>query len=91
VLNSQGFTQAAWWYRIPTAAWCLMVAIALTSNLLVGFDSHRTKQEAVRMLVLPLVLSIAFLAIADIDSPRRGVIRVIPQNLISLAQSLRGH
>jgi hypothetical protein len=27
VLNSQGFTQAAWWYRIPTAAWCLMSAM----------------------------------------------------------------
>ncbi|MGB2663762.1 MAG: hypothetical protein WAK48_07155 [Candidatus Acidiferrum sp.] len=91
VLNSQGYTQAAWWYRIPSAAWCLMMAIALISNLLVGFDSHRTKQEAVRTLLLPLVLSIAFLAIADIDSPRRGVIRVIPQNLITLAQSLRGH
>lgn len=91
VLNSQGYTQAAWRYRIPTAAWCLMVAIAFTSNLLIGFDSRRAKQQAVRMLVLPLVLSIAFLAIADIDSPRRGLIHVIPQNLISLAQSLRGH
>jgi hypothetical protein len=91
VLNSQGYTEAAWWNRIPTAAWWLMVAIALTSNLLIGFDSRRTKQEAVRMLILPLVLSIAFLTIADIDSPRRGVIRVVPQNLISLAQSLRGH
>jgi hypothetical protein len=33
----------------------------------------------------------AFFAIADIDSPRRGIIRVQPQNLISLAQSLHGH
>jgi hypothetical protein len=41
------------------------------------------------MVVLPLVLSISFLLIADIDSPRRGVIRVHPQNLISLVQGLR--
>ena len=40
------------------------------------------------MLVLPLVVSISFFLIADIDSPRSGVIRVQPQNLISLAQSL---
>jgi hypothetical protein len=26
VLNSQGYTQAAWWNRIPIAAWGLMVA-----------------------------------------------------------------
>jgi hypothetical protein len=34
VLNSQGYTQAAWWNRIPTAAWGLMVAIAICCSLL---------------------------------------------------------
>jgi hypothetical protein len=38
-----------------------------------------------------MVLSISFFLIADIDSPRRGIILVRPQNLISLAQSLHGH
>jgi hypothetical protein len=28
VLNSQGYTQAAWWNRIPLAAWAMMSAIA---------------------------------------------------------------
>src|SRR5215468_7532111 len=41
------------------------------------------------LLVLPLVVAIAFFLIADIDSPRRGLIHVKPQNLLSLAQSLR--
>ena len=36
VLNSQGYTQAAWWNRIPRAAWTLMVAIALCCNVLLG-------------------------------------------------------
>jgi hypothetical protein len=90
VLNSQGYTQAAWWNRIPLAAWCLMAAVAICSNLLVGY-SHRARARVVPLLVLPLVLGMAFFAIADIDSPRRGIIRVQPQNLISLAQSLRGH
>ena len=35
-----------------------------------------------------LIVSIAFMLIADIDSPRHGIIRVRPQNLISLAESL---
>ena len=90
VLNSQGYTQAAWWNRIPTAAWALMTAVAICCNLLVGYASRRVKQQGVRILVLPLVLSIAFSAIADIDSPRQGVILVSPQNLESLAQSLQG-
>jgi hypothetical protein len=39
---------------------------------------------------MPLVVSISFFLIADIDSPRGGVIHVSPQNLKSLADSLRG-
>ena len=31
VLNSQGYTQAAWWNRIPPAAWLLMTVIAVIS------------------------------------------------------------
>jgi len=41
--------------------------------------------------VLPLIASISFFLIADIDSPRGGAIRVRPQNLEALAQSLRPH
>jgi hypothetical protein len=91
VLNSQGYTQAAWWNRIPVAAWGLMGAIAIFSNLLLGFGARNPKAERGLHLVLPLVVSIAFFLIADIDSPRRGVIRVNPQNLLSLAESLRAH
>src|SRR5436190_20674131 len=89
VLNSQSYTQAAWWNRIPTAAWLLMVMIAVCCNVLVGYRAHNFREEAVVLLVLPLVVSISFFLIADIDSPRGGLIRVSPQNLAALAQSLR--
>jgi lipopolysaccharide export LptBFGC system permease protein LptF len=88
VLNSQGYTQAAWWNRIPISAWVLMAIIAICSNLLVGYGSHRTKGRTIVLLVVPLLASFAFLLIADLDSPRGGLIHVTPQNLESLAQSL---
>jgi hypothetical protein len=91
VLNSQGYTQAAWSNRIPHAAWGLMAVIAICCNLLVGYGARDAKREGVLLLVLPLVLSIAFMLIADIDSPRGGVIRVNPQNLLTLSESLRAH
>ena len=91
VLNSQGYTQAAWWNRIPIAAWSMMAAIALFCNLLVGYGARDVKAQPLLLLVLPLVVSISFLLIADIDSPRGGVIRVHPQNLISLSESLHAH
>ncbi len=91
VLNSQGYTQAAWWNRIPIAAWALMTAIAICCNVLVGYGTRKIKAKDILLLILPLVLSIAFLLIADIDSPSGGVIQVSPQNLTSLAESLRPH
>jgi hypothetical protein len=87
VLNSEGYTQAAWWNRIPVSAWVLMTAIALCCNLLIGFSIRRTKTESVVFLVMTVVVSISFFLIADIDSPRAGIIRVRPQNLVSLSQS----
>ena len=91
VLNSSGYTQAAWWNRIPPAAWALMGLIAICCNVLVGYSARRAEAERNLMLVLPLVVSISFFLIADIDSPRGGVILVQPRNLVSLAQSLRAH
>jgi hypothetical protein len=89
VLNSQGYTQASWWNRIPLPAWGLMVVIAICCNFLVGYGARHPEAEGVLMLILPIVVSISFFLIADIDSPRGGVIRVQPRNLVSLAQSLR--
>lgn len=87
VLNSQGYTQAAWWNRIPTAAWAMMAAIAISCNLLIGYGAHGRDWRI--LLIVPVVVSIAFFLIADIDSPHGGAILVSPQNLISLSQSLR--
>ncbi|SPF49442.1 conserved membrane hypothetical protein [Syntrophobacter sp. SbD1] len=89
VLNSQGYTQAAWWNRIPIAAWALMATIAVCCNLLVGYGTRNVKAEGLLLLILPFVVTIAFFLIADIDSPRGGVIRVAPHNLASIVESVR--
>ena len=39
-------------------------------------------------MVVPLTVALAFMLIADIDSPTTGVIRVIPENLAALSSSL---
>jgi hypothetical protein len=86
VLNSQGYTQAAWWNRIPIAAWIFLVMISIFCNVLVGYVAHRN--STFRFLILPIALSISLFLIADIDSPRGGVIRLRPQNLEALSESL---
>lgn len=89
VLNSQGYTQHAWWYRIPAEAWSLMAVIAICCNLMMGYGERRT--NGLLLMVVPLAVSISFFLIADIDSPLGGVIRVQPQNLLSLVQTLNAH
>ena len=86
VINSQGNTQSAFWNRIPNAAWLLMAAIALCANVLFGYRSRKGPGKLA--IVLPFVISIAWLLIADIDAPRHGLIRISPQNLESLARLL---
>lgn len=91
VLNSQGYTQAAWWNRIPIETWALMGAIAIGANILIGYMTRSAKMRTALLLALPLILSISFLLIADIDSPRAGLIHVSPENLKALDRSLHTH
>jgi hypothetical protein len=86
VLNSQGYTQAAWWNRIPIGAWMLLIIISIFCNLLIGYDAP--VRSAFFLLILPIFLSVSLFLIVDIDSPRHGIILVEPQNLESLAESL---
>ena len=87
VLNTQGYMQAAWWNRIPMAAWILMFSIAICCSYLVGYTAH-VLPSASRFRFLPLIVAISFFLVADIDSPRAGVIRVEPVNIEAAAASM---
>lgn len=87
VINRQGYTQAARWNRIPLPAWGLMAAIALFSNFLIGYGAKKASNYV--LLVVPLAVAVSFFLIADIDSPQGGLVRVAPQNLIALSDSLK--
>ena len=88
VLNSQGYTQAAWWNRIPIAAWVFLFATAIGCNVLVGYGARVAQAKTGLLFVMPVLVAISFLLIADIDSPRGGLIHVAPQNLAALDRSL---
>jgi hypothetical protein len=84
VLNSRGYTQAAWWNRIPVGAWNMMFVVAFAANFLLGVGEQR--RSTALLSVLPLLVSAAMFLIADIDTPRVGLIRVPPENLIALSR-----
>lgn len=79
-----------WLNRIPGAAWALLGLTAIFANFLMGYRERSTGMFA--LLVLPIVVSIAFFLLADIDSPSGGgVIHIAPHNLISVSQSMAKH
>jgi hypothetical protein len=86
ILVSQLSTQAVWSNRIPVAAWILIAVTAVGCNFLVGYRARRT--DWLVFLIMPVAVSISLFLIADLDSPRAGGIRVSPQNLVRLSQSL---
>ncbi|MEG2263616.1 MAG: hypothetical protein RSC68_04520 [Acinetobacter sp.] len=89
VLNSQGYTQAAWGNRIPVSAWALMMMVALFCSMLIGYSARCNTVKNATLLIMPLMISISMALIADIDSPRGGFIHVAPQNLQSLLHELK--
>lgn len=88
VINMQGWVQAVWWNRIPASAWVLMMAIGVFCNVVFGYSTLEPETRMKRLAVLPLLVGIAFLLIADIESPRHGAIHVVPENLIALSHTL---
>ncbi len=87
-ISAEGHSQGAAWNTIPRPAWWLLAAIAVCANLMFGFGSHHFNSHKSILFTLPVIISITFFLIADIDSPRSGSIRVVPQNLTNLAQTL---
>ncbi len=87
VFNRSGYTQAAWWNRIPRSAWLLLFVLSMFSMGMMEFHNCARGKRTFPWL-LPLVFSFSFALISDIDSPRGGMIRIQPQNLLSLAGSL---
>jgi hypothetical protein len=54
-------------------------------NLLLGCGEARARRWT--LLILPVIVSTSLFLIADVDSPRHGLIRVRPVNLIATADS----
>jgi hypothetical protein len=86
VLNSQGYALAAWRNRLPVEVWGLLLFVAIGANFLVGFGSYSSSLWD--LWLLALTTAVAFLLIAEIDSPRNGFVRVHPQNLVDVAESI---
>ena len=88
VINAQGYTQAAWWNRVPLSAGILLAIIAVCCNLMVGYGSRSASPGSRLFVILPFFVALAVSLINDIDTPRHGLIHVAPRNLNALLDSM---
>jgi len=88
VLNSQDYSEAARINHIPLGAWFLMILIALLACVVQGYGTKGKLRKSLLITILPVTVALSLALIADIDSPRRGLIRVQPLDLTRLLQSL---
>ena len=73
--------------RIPSAIWLMLTLISLLTCLTVGYSLRR--RFVLSMLVTPLMISIVMALVADLDSPRSGLIRIAQQSLERLQSDLK--
>lgn len=81
VLNSEGYTHAAWLNRIPVEAWALLLLVALLANGMIVYSGRSMHKGGWQLLILPILVAVAVTLLADIDSPRGGLIKVGAPNL----------
>ena len=64
--------------------------IGICCNVLFGYNAHSENRNHL-LLALPVIFSVAFFLLADLDSPRGGLIKVAPRSLLALSADLAEH
>ena len=87
VIDLSEENQAALENRIPRAIWFTLVLIALLGSLMLGFGLQR--RNWIPILIAPLTISIVMTLIADLDSPRKGLIVVGRESMQRVQSDLK--
>jgi hypothetical protein len=76
--------------RIPFAIWAALYAISIFSFAAMGYHSGLTGTiRSLVIIVVAFTFSVVIVLIADLDRSQEGVLKVSPQALIDLRQSMR--
>jgi len=76
--------------RVPVAVWLLVLAVAICGCFVTGLGAGASNERsAFANGLLPLLITVAVMLIADLDRPRGGLIRIDQGPLLNLKQSLQ--
>jgi hypothetical protein len=73
--------------RIPGSVWVVLIAVSATGSVMTGTLFPR--RTSIVFLLVPLVLALVMTLIADLDSSRRGLIRVSQESLVRVGNTMK--
>ena len=79
--------------HVPASVWLLLMIVSVTVCWTTGYTTAlgESGRHALAMVVLPTLLAVVITIVADLDNPRRGLIKVSQQSMRELQQTLQHH
>lgn len=83
--------QAASRNHVPLTVWVLLLLVSSTVCWTTGYSSglREAGRHGLPMIILPLLFAVVITIVADLDNPRRGLIKVSQQGMLELEKTLR--
>jgi hypothetical protein len=76
--------------HVPGAVWLLVLVVAVCGTFTTGLGAGASgERSAFANVLMPLLIAVAMMLIADLDRPRAGLILIDQQPLLNLKQSLQ--
>jgi len=89
VIDVKGERDAGLANHVPESVLLLLLGFAVLTSGILGFANGLSGDRALTMsIILTALISLVMLTIVDLDRPRRGVIHVSQESMLSLQKSL---
>ena len=72
--------------RIPGSVWVVLIAVSATGSVMTGALFPRRTSTV--FLLVPIVLALVMTLIADLDTSRRGLIRISQESLVRVSKTM---
>jgi hypothetical protein len=73
--------------RIPSSVWVVLLMVSAAASVMTG--ALYPRRTSIAFLMVPLVLSSVMALIADLDSSRRGLIRISQGSMVRLESTMK--
>ena len=78
--------------KVPVAVWLLVLVVGCAGCYASGYNSGANgTRSAFANLLLPVLVTIVIVIIADLDRPYRGLVGVTQQPLLDLKENIKSH